>query len=57
MSVARHSTLDCAGSSQECGEREASGGGESDLWLTWSDILKNWDKRKTGNIKVRGRLS
>lgn len=39
-----------SGSSQECGEREASGG-ESDLWLTWSDILKNWDKRKTGNIK------
>lgn len=44
-----------AGSSQECGE--ASGGGESDLWLTWSDILKNWDKRKTGNIKVRGRVN
>ena len=45
-----------SGSSQECGEREASGG-ESDLWLTWSDILKNWDKRKTGNIKVRGRVN
>jgi len=40
-----------SGSSQECGEREGSGGGEGDLWLTWSDILKNWDRRKTGNIK------
>ena len=56
MTFANSETFNAyAGSSQECGE--ASGGGESDLWLTWSDILKNWDKRKTGNIKVRGRLS
>ena len=46
------------GGSQECGDNNngpastGAGGCENDLWITWSDILKNWDKRKTGNIKV-----
>ena len=43
------------GGSQECGDNNngpGAGACENDLWTTWSDILKNWDKRKTGNIKV-----
>ena len=49
-----------SGGSQENGEKGESGvvaGAENDLWTTWSDILKNWDKRKTSNIKVEHKHS